>query len=80
MTEGVYADAFVITAEAFVHASQRGPAVLKMMTRVSGVRFITGRAPAAALHGPIVQITLTPQLGIGGRPSSELIAAVLARR
>lgn len=80
VTEAVYADAFMITAEAFVHASQRGPTVQKMVTRFTMVRFISGRGPAATANGPTVQITLAPQLGVAGRPSSELIAAVLVRR
>ncbi|MHB8285002.1 MAG: DUF4908 domain-containing protein [Caulobacteraceae bacterium] len=79
-TEGVFADAIIITAEAFVHVSQRGPDVQEMMTRFSVVRFVSGRGPGASAHGPTVQITVAPQLGIAGRPSSELIAAVLARR
>jgi hypothetical protein len=44
------------------------------------VRFTTGRGPSAEAHGPVMQITIAPQLGVAGRPSSELIAAVLARR
>lgn len=80
VTEGVYADAIIITAEAFVHVSQRGPDVQKMVSRFSMVRFISGRGPAATIHGPLVQITVAPQLGIAGRPSSELIATLLARR
>jgi hypothetical protein len=78
-TEGLYADAFLIAAEAFVHASQRGAAVQKTMSRFSSVRFIAGRGPSAEAHGPVVQITIAPQLGIAGRPSSELIAALLTR-
>lgn len=80
VTEAIYADAFTITAEAFVRVSQRGPVAEKMVTRFSLVRFLTGRGPSATTTGQTVQITLAPQMGIAGRPSSELIAAVISRR
>ncbi len=80
VSESVYAEAFVIAAEAFVRVSQRGPTVQKMMTRYSIVRFTTAKSPSASAHAPTVEIGVTPQLGVAGRPSSELVAEVISRR
>ena len=79
-TESVFADAFVLTADAIVRVSTHGPAGHAACARVAKVHFVQGTDAAAALVGRIVQITIAPDLGIAGRPSSERIAAVIFRR
>ena len=78
-SEMVFADAFFIVAEAFAHLSEHGRAGQQVLAHVADVRFLVGPSPAAALHGPTVQITIAPQLGIAGRPSSERVVAVITR-
>ena len=75
----MFAQAFVITAQAFVHVSQHGKLGQKVLARVVDVRFLAGAAPSATLRGPVVEITVAPQLGIAGRPSSQRIAEVIGR-
>ena len=78
-SEAVFAQAFVITAEAFVRVSQRGKPGQKVLARVTDVRFLSGSGPSAMMHGPLMQITVAPQLGIAGRPSSQRIVEVIGR-
>lgn len=80
VTEGAFADAFIITSQAFIRVGQRAKAGDKVLARIVAVRFVTGHGPSAAVQGPTVQITVAPELGVAGRPSSERIAQVIARR
>jgi hypothetical protein len=77
--ESVFADAFILTAEAIVQVDEQGRAGQQCVWRLGKVRFIQGPNPDVAVNGPILQITVAPSLGIAGRPSSKRIAAVLAR-
>ena len=78
-SEAVFAQAFVITAQAFVHVSQRGKPGQKVLARFVGVRFLAGAGPSALVRGPTMEITVAPQLGIAGRPSSQRISEVIGR-
>ncbi len=78
-TESVFADAFLITADAIVRVSARGPAGHAAAARIATVHFVVGSDAAAALAGRIVQITIAPDLGVAGRPSSQRIASVILR-
>ncbi len=78
-SEAVFAQAFVIAAEAFVHVSQHGKPGQKVLARVAFVKFLAGSGPSAMARGATVQITVAPQLGIAGRPSSQRVAEVIGR-
>ena len=78
--EPLFADAFILTADAIVHVSSRGAPGRMAASRVAKVRFVQGAGAAAVLVGRMVQITVAPDLGLAGRPSSERIAAAIWRR
>ena len=80
VTEPVFADAFLLTADAIVRVSAGGPAGHAAAARVSKVHFVQGPDAQAAVVGHIVRITIAPDLGVAGRPSSQRIAAVIWRR
>lgn len=77
--EPVFADAANLTAQAFVRADHNkvSPAVLG---RYSKVAFVNGRPPGVRVLGQEVRITVTPDMGFAGRPSSQRISQVLFRR
>lgn len=77
-TEPVWADAAVLTAEAFVRVGA-GPGGRQIIARFVRVRFYPGK-PAAALAGREVRIFVSPKDGVAGRPSSRRIATVIASR
>ena len=79
-TEPIFADAFVITADAIVRVSNEGRMGRAVCGRLAKVHFIQGAGAAAVMSGRIVQITIAPEQGVAGRPSSERIAAALFRR
>lgn len=77
--ESVFADAFILAADAIVSVNERGRMGQMSVARLSKVRFIQGAAPDVVVTGPAVQITVAPQLGIAGRPSSKRIEAAIFR-
>jgi hypothetical protein len=79
-SEVVFAEAFIITAQAFVRVAQKIRPGQSAMSRIMLVRFVTGRGPDAAVRGSIMRITVAPELGVAGRPSSDRLVAVLSRR
>jgi len=79
-SEVVFAEAFIITAEAFVRVAQTTKPGQSAISRITVVRFVTGPAPDAAVKGPDMRITVAPDLGVAGRPSSARLIAVLSRR
>jgi hypothetical protein len=79
-SEVVFAEAFVITAQAFVHVAQTTKPGQSAISRIMEVRFVTGPQPSAAVNGPVMRITVAPDLGVAGRPSSGRLIAVLSRR
>ena len=78
-SEPLFADAFVLTADAIVHVSTHGAPGRAAASHVAKVHFVQGAGAAAVLVGRIVQITVAPDLGLAGRPSSERIAAAIWR-
>lgn len=78
-TESVFADAFVLTAEAILQVADQGRGGFVTATRLFKVRFIQGRSADAVVSGPLMQITVAPQMGVAGRPSSKRIAAAMLR-
>lgn len=74
----LFADAAQLAADAFVRAAQDGRRAL--LARFSEVDLAAGRAPDVVVVGPAVRITVAPERGVAGRPSSRRIQAVVARR
>ena len=74
----LFADAAQIAADAFVRAAQDGRRV--MVARFSEVQLAPGAAPSVAAHGAVVLITIAPERGVAGRPSSRRIQGVVTRR
>jgi hypothetical protein len=79
-SESVFADAFTLTADAILQVADQGHSGLLTAARVFKVRFIQGKSADAILVGPLMQITVAPQMGVAGRPSSRRIAAAILRR
>jgi hypothetical protein len=79
-SEVVFAEAFIITAQAFVRVVQTTKPGQSAISRITVVRFVTGPQPDAALKGPEMRITVAPDLGVAGRPSSGRLIAILSRR
>jgi len=79
-SEVVFAEAFVITAHAFARVAQMTKPGQSAISHIMVVRFVTGHEPDAAVKGPDLWITLAPELGVAGRPSSGRLIAVLSRR
>jgi hypothetical protein len=78
-SDGLIADAAVVASEAVVTLSidNEGRAILN---RVGRVEISHGGRPGAALHGSVVDITVTPALGVAGRPSSQRIMFAIGAR
>lgn len=79
-SESVFAEAVVVTVEAFERVGDKGKGGPKRIARFAGVRFTAGKDPDAVASGKTMEIVVAPQLGPAGHPSSERIAAVLSRR
>jgi hypothetical protein len=75
----VFADAANLAAEAFNRVASRVRAGRTLVARFIKVQFATGHGPAAVAVGQVVQITVAPDQGVAGRPSSERIAFVISR-
>ncbi len=78
--EPIYADAAIVAAEGISRMS-RDPQRRSVVSRVRKVRLLPGRRPSAQVRAGVLQVTLTPTLGVAGRPSSGriLTAAELGR-
>ncbi len=74
----LFADAAELAADAFVRAAQDGRRTL--IARYTEVHLAPGRAPAVVAIGAVVLITVAPDRGVAGRPSSRRIQTVVARR
>ena len=74
----LFADAAQLAADAFVRVAQEGRRA--MLVRFSEVHLSPGRAPAVAASGTVVSITVAPERGVAGRPSSRRIQTAMTRR
>ena len=79
-SDWVFADAAWLAAEAFARLSLHGAAARPLITRFFQVTLTPGRAPAVQAAGSVVQIVVSPEQGVAGRPSSERIYTVLSAR
>ncbi|WP_304807925.1 DUF4908 domain-containing protein [Phenylobacterium sp.] len=71
-SSAVVADAAIVTAEAVVRLS-RDPDGRNLLGRLRKVKLVEGKKPAVALHGSEMRITVSPDDGLAGRPSSDRI-------
>ncbi len=79
-TEAIFADAANLTVQAFARVDHKGKIGHDAIGRYDRVNFINGRPPGVKVVGEEVVITVTPDLGFAGRPSSQRISQVLFRR
>ena len=72
----LFADAATIASDAVARFAGRAdaPGVLR---RLDTVRITTGRRPGAVVTRDTLEVTIAPQLGVAGRPSSERIIRAL---
>ena len=71
----VLADAAQVAAEAFVQVA----ALRRGMARWTKVEFGTGRNPGVSAANGVLRVTVNPERGLAGRPSSQRIAEVIAK-
>jgi len=76
----VLADAAAVTAEAFTRLAGRGPVGRTVVSHVARVQFQTGREAQARNSGTVVTITVSPDKGFAGRPSSARIITTLMKK
>ncbi len=79
-SEAVFADAAALAAQAFVRVDRKGRPGRDALQHCAKVAFLNGRPPGARMVGEEMRITVTPDLGFAGRPSSQRISQVLFRR
>ena len=77
-SSALIADAAVVASEAVVRMTHR-PDSRTLLTRFKQVKLAEGRKPAVELAHGSLTITVTPTLGLAGRPSSERIVAAAER-
>jgi hypothetical protein len=73
-SSALIADAAIVTSEAVARMTHRSDSA-QLLSRFRGVRLEEGRRPDVRVSGGMMQITVTPALGLAGRPSSERIVA-----
>ena len=78
-SSAVVADAAIVTAEAVVRLSRR-PDGRNLLGRLKKVKLVEGSKPAVALHGSEMRITVSPDDGLAGRPSSDKIMQAAGAR
>ncbi len=75
----LFADAATIAAEAIVHLARR-PEGHAFLAKLDKLVFLKGAKPDVSINGQVMLITVTPDKGYGGRPSSDkLVKAALGR-
>jgi len=79
-SEGVFADAANLAAQAFLRVEHLGRAGHDALARYDRVALFNGHPPSVTVVGDEVRIVVTPELGFAGRPSSQRISQVLFRR
>jgi hypothetical protein len=79
-TAPIFADAAILTSQAFLKVGSKGKAGKILISRFVKVEFNAGRGAAASTSGQVVKITVCPDQGFAGRPSSQRIASVISRK
>jgi len=74
-----FADAATVAAEALTRLSRRSEGHAFLM-KLEKLVFVQGGKPDVSVHGQVMQITVVPDKGYGGRPSSDrVVRAALGR-
>jgi len=71
----VFAESFNIAADAIVKLS-RDKKAKAFLAKLESVQFTVGAKPEVSINGTVMTITLTPDKGFAGRPSSNRIMKV----
>jgi hypothetical protein len=79
-SEGVFADAANLAAQAFARVDHLGRPGHDALSRYDKVAIFNGHPPSVSVVGDEVHIVVTPELGFAGRPSSLRISQMLFRR
>ena len=79
-TAPIYADAAILTSQAFLKVGAKGKSGRTLVARFFKVEFDSGRDADASARGQVVKITVCPDQGVAGRPSSQRIASVISRK
>lgn len=77
--EVVYASAASVAADALAQAAQQ-PRARRALERVRRVELTSGRRAGADVAGDTVRITVAPEQGLAGRPSSRRVLAEMGAR
>jgi hypothetical protein len=75
----LFADAALVTSEAFVDMASR-PINKGLLARINGVTITEGARPDVTLVKGMLTVTLAPAAGLAGRPSSRRIERVVGAR
>ncbi|MBR7621679.1 DUF4908 domain-containing protein [Phenylobacterium sp. 20VBR1] len=78
-SSALVADAALVTSEAVIRMSKR-PGGLALIARFSKVKLVEGHKPGASVQQGVMRITITPDDGLAGRPSSDRIMAAAGGR
>jgi hypothetical protein len=78
-SDGLMADAAIVASQALVNMAVR-PRSRVVLRHIGRVTIIRGDKPDAAFHDGVVVVTIAPQEGIFGRPSSLRIEQTLSER
>lgn len=78
-SDGLIADTATVASEAVVAVST-DMVERSVLGRVSRVEIVRGARPATSLRGSLVEITITPAMGVAGRPSSQRILFAIGAR
>ena len=78
-TAPIFADAAILTSQAFMRVGAQGKAGRSLIARFMKVEFNAGKGAGASAKGQVVKITVCPDQGVAGRPSSQRIASVISR-
>jgi hypothetical protein len=76
----VFADAAILTSQAFLKVGSKSKAGKTLVARFVKVEFNAGRDASASTRGQVIRITVCPDQGVAGRPSSQRIASVISRK
>ena len=79
-TAPIFADAAILTSQAFLRVGSKGKSGRTLVARFVKVEFDAGKGADATARGQVVRITICPDQGVAGRPSSQRIASVISRR
>ena len=78
-SDGLVADTATVASEAVISVAA-DLEFRSVLGRVARIEIVRGARPAATLRGNQVEITITPTMGVAGRPSSQRILYAIGAR